>query len=54
MVVVTIFVVAGLFGSLSGTKLAKFIKPDQLRTSFALFVMVLAVFLLYDNLQKLG
>jgi uncharacterized membrane protein YfcA len=54
MVVVTIFVVAGLFGSISGTKLAKLIKPDQLRTSFALFVMVLAVFLLYDNLQKLG
>lgn len=54
MLVVTIFVVAGLFGSLSGTKLAKIIKPDYLRTSFALFVMLLAVFLLYDNLQKLG
>lgn len=51
--VVTIFVVAGLFGSLAGTRLTKLIKPDQLRTSFALFVMLLAVFLLYDNLQKL-
>lgn len=54
LTVVTIFVVAGLFGSLSGTKLAKVIKPDYLRTSFALFVMLLAVFLLYDNLHKLG
>lgn len=54
LTVVAIFVVAGLFGSLSGTKLAKVIKPDHLRTSFAVFVMLLAVFLLYDNLQKLG
>jgi uncharacterized membrane protein YfcA len=54
LVVVAIFVVAGIFGSLSGTKLAKVIKPDYLRTSFAVFVMLLAVFLLYDNLQKLG
>lgn len=54
LTVVTIFVIAGLFGSFSGSKLAKIIKPDHLRTSFAVFVMVLAVFLLYDNLQKLG
>lgn len=54
MVVVAIFVIAGLFGSLSGAKLAKVIKPDHLRKSFAVFVMLLAVFLLYDNLQKLG
>lgn len=54
LAVVALFVIAGLFGSLSGTKLAKLIKPDYLRTSFAVFVMLLAVFLLYDNLQKLG
>ena len=53
MTVITLFVTAGILGSLSGTKLSKLIKPDQLRTSFAVFVMLLAVFLLVDNLQKL-
>lgn len=53
MTVITLFVTAGILGSHSGTKLSKLIKPDQLRTSFAVFVMLLAVFLLVDNLQKL-
>ena len=53
MTLITIFVTAGILGSLSGTKLSKLIKPDQLRTSFAVFVMLLAIFLLVDNLQKL-
>ncbi len=54
LTVVTIFVATGIIGSLSGSRLSKLIKPDQLRTSFAAFVMLLGVFLLYDNLQKLG
>jgi uncharacterized membrane protein YfcA len=53
LTLIALFVVAGLAGSLSGTRLSKIIKPDQLRTSFALFVMLLAVFLLADNLRKL-
>lgn len=54
LTVVTIFVATGIIGSLFGSRLSKLIKPDQLRTSFAAFVMLLGVFLLYDNLQKLG
>ncbi len=52
LTLVALFVVAGLAGSLSGARLSKIIKPDQLRTSFAVFVMLLAVFLLVDNLRK--
>lgn len=52
MTVVTLFVTAGLAGSLLGARLAKVIKPEQLRTSFAAFVMLLGGFLLYDNLRK--
>lgn len=52
LTVIALFVVAGFVGSLSGTRLSRIIKPDQLRTSFALFVMLLAVFLLVDNLRK--
>ncbi|MCX6049131.1 MAG: sulfite exporter TauE/SafE family protein [Chloroflexi bacterium] len=50
--VVMLFVTAGLAGSLLGARLTKVTKPEQLRTGFALFVMVLAVFLLYDNVRK--
>ncbi len=52
LTVVSLFVVAGLAGSLLGARLAKVTKPEQLRTSFATFVILLAVFLLYDNLRK--
>jgi uncharacterized membrane protein YfcA len=51
--VVALFVSAGLAGALAGARLAKVVKPEQLRKSFAVFVMLLAVFLLYDNLSKL-
>jgi uncharacterized membrane protein YfcA len=51
--VVALFVTAGLAGTLAGARLAKVVKPAQLRKSFALFVMLLAVFLLYDNFNKL-
>jgi hypothetical protein len=54
LIVVGIFVTAGLAGSLAGSRLAQVIKPEQLRTSFAVFVVLLGLFLLYDNLQKLG
>lgn len=53
LTVVSIFVAAGILGSLAGASLTRLIKPDQLRTSFACFVMALALFLLYDNLHKL-
>lgn len=53
LTIVGIFVVAGLLGSLVGARLARIIKPEQLRASFAGFVILLALFLLYDNLHKL-
>jgi uncharacterized protein len=53
LTLVTLFVVAGLAGSLAGVRLARRIKPEQLRIGFAVFVMALAVFLLWDNAVKL-
>lgn len=53
MTIITIFVVAGFVGVFAGARLGRILKPDQLRTSFAVFVMVLAVFLLVDNVGKL-
>jgi uncharacterized membrane protein YfcA len=49
-----VFVVAGLIGNFAGVRLTRVVKPSQLRSSFALFVIALAFFLLYDNLPKLG
>ncbi len=52
--VVAIFVTAGLTGALVGARLTRFVHPELLRKGFALFVIGLALFLLYDNLQKSG
>jgi uncharacterized membrane protein YfcA len=52
--VVTIFVIAGLTGALVGARLAKLVQPEYLRKGFALFVIVLALFLLGDNFHKMG
>lgn len=51
--VVMIFVTAGLTGALVGARLAHVLHPDQLRKSFALFVIALAIFLLIDNAWKM-
>ncbi len=48
-----VFVVAGLAGTFVGARLAQRVPAGRLRQAFAVFVMVLAVFLLYDNLPKL-
>jgi uncharacterized protein len=50
---ITTFVAAGFVGAFVGARLGRILKPQQLRTSFAVFVMILAVFLLVDNLGKL-
>lgn len=50
---ITTFVAAGFVGAFVGARLGRVLKPQQLRTSFAVFVMVLAVFLLVDNVGKL-
>ncbi len=52
--VVAIFVVAGIGGALAGARLTKFVHPEHLRKGFAVFVIGLAVFLLVDNLHKIG
>jgi uncharacterized membrane protein YfcA len=51
--IITSFVAAGFVGAFAGARLGRVLKPDQLRTSFAIFIMVLAVFLLVDNVGKL-
>ena len=50
---VSLFVVAGLAGTFMGVSLTKVIRAEQLRRLFAGFVILLALFLLYDNLPKL-
>lgn len=52
--VVVIFVAAGLAGALVGTRLTRLVHPEHLRKAFALFVIGLAIFLLVDNLNKVG
>jgi len=54
MQVVLIFVAAGFVGALAGARLAKHTRPELLRKGFAVFVIVLAVFLLADNAHKVG
>lgn len=53
MVVVGIFVGAGLVGAFAGARLARILKPEMVRTSFAVFVVLLGVFLLVDNVSKM-
>jgi uncharacterized protein len=48
------FVAAGLAGTFVGTRLSHRLPSNRLRQAFALFVIVLACFLLYDNLGKLA
>lgn len=51
--VITSFVIAGFVGAFAGARLGRVLKPDQLRTSFAIFIMILAVILLVDNVGRL-
>jgi uncharacterized membrane protein YfcA len=46
-------VVTGLFGTFAGSRLAQRIPAARLRQVFALFILVLASFLLVDNLPDL-
>jgi uncharacterized protein len=49
---ILVFVLAGLFGTLVGSRFAHRLPARQLRQAFAVFVVLLAVFLLIDNLPK--
>jgi uncharacterized membrane protein YfcA len=44
------FVVTGLAGTFTGVRLARRIRANQLQRVFAVFIIGLALFLLYDNL----
>lgn len=54
MQIIAVFVSTGIIGVLAGTRLGRVVKPDHLRSSFAVMVLLLAIFLLFDNLSKLG
>ena len=45
--------ISGLAGTFAGARLAHRLPAARLRQAFAGFVIVLALFLLYDNLPKL-
>lgn len=47
-----VFVAAGLAGTFAGARLAHRLPAAKLRVAFAGFVILLALFLLYDNLPK--
>ncbi|MCS6869866.1 MAG: sulfite exporter TauE/SafE family protein [Anaerolineae bacterium] len=50
---IAVFVGAGLLGTFIGARLTRWLKPEQLRQAFAVFVIGLAAVLLMDNLSKL-
>ncbi len=47
-----VFVLAGLFGTLVGSRWAHRLPAQKLRRAFSVFVVILAIFLLADNLPK--
>jgi uncharacterized protein len=49
-----VFVVTGLAGTFIGSRLAKRMPAQLLKHIFAIFVLMLAIYLLADNLPKLG
>lgn len=52
-VLIFAFVMAGMAGTFVGVEMGRRISPDMLRKGFAGFVIVLAFFLLIDNMGKL-
>lgn len=53
LTVIGIFVFTGFVGAFAGARLGRILKPEQIRTSFAVFVMLLGAYLLVDNVGKL-
>jgi hypothetical protein len=51
---IAIFVTAGFTGALVGARMTRYVHPENLRRMFALFVIILAIVLLVDNLNKIG
>ena len=49
---IVLFVTAGILGTFIGSKLAHRLPAQRLRQLFAIFVIVLAIFLMVDNVPK--
>ena len=52
-ILILVFIISGLGGTFVGSRLAKYLPAKKLQTVFAWFVILLAVFLLVDNFNKL-
>lgn len=50
---ILVFTISGLAGTFAGSRLAKYLPAKKLQTVFAVFVILLAIFLLADNIQKI-
>lgn len=50
---IAIFIAAGLVGTFAGARLSHRMNADLLRRAFAVFVICLALFLLWDNVPKI-
>lgn len=50
---IAVFVSTGIIGVLAGTRLGHVIKAEHLRATFAVMILLLAIFLLVDNCSKL-
>lgn len=50
---ILVFTVSGLAGTFVGSRLARYLPAKKLQTFFAVFVILLALFLLVDNFQKI-
>jgi uncharacterized membrane protein YfcA len=46
----TLFTVLAIAGSFAGTYLVRFVPSDKLQTAFAVFLVLMAIFILYENL----
>lgn len=51
--VIAAFIAAGMIGTLAGTRLSHYLPEQRLRQGFAVFVLLLGFFLLFDNVPKL-
>jgi len=54
LVMMLVFTSAGLVGTFAGTKLSSRMSSSKLQKVFAVFVIILALFLLADNLPKIS
>lgn len=50
--VIAIFAISGILGTYIGSRLAQHIRPRALSRFFALFIIILALYLLQDNLTR--